>query len=1107
MTEISLITTPELLIEAEQTQAFLNFSLSEPPPPEGITVTLNASDLTDFDLSQTQVAGGEITLESEVIERLETNLDATRVTDVPGAAVAIVSPFGSWFGASGVANVEDNIPLEPDDRFEIGSITKTFVATTVLQLVEEGVLTLADTLTDWLPEAVTTNIPNAAEITLEQLLQHTSGVADYVDILFTQAATNPAVFTQDWQPEQLVELIDGIEPFSEPGEAFDYSNTNFLLLGIVIEAATNNNIAAEIRNRIIEPLELDNTFFAEEEEIPGGYVSGYWDFDGDGTLDNINIANLSWAWSSGAMVSNTEDLDTFARNLFTGDLLQPETLEMMLNTIPATGNDNYSSYGLGVGTIESPNRFWLIHRGQTLGYRSNMWYSPQDDLTYIELINGFSTDNLVRDLLPTYREGINDEIFEFTITEPEASISIPVVNDGETEGEEIVTFTLESGEGYEVDAENGVGEFTISETTTGSNPVVSLSGEPDVLVESESTVASLSLSLDSLAEETTVTISSPNLADFDLTQLQIEGGETNLPSDIQSQLSSFLASKVTPQVPGATVRVTTPLGEWTEATGTASIENDTTLEIGDRFEVGSITKTFTATTILQLGEEGLLSLEDTLTDWLPESATENVANSSEITIRQLLNHTSGVAEYDTILLAQAQTNPSILSRDWQPEEIVELIAEAEPFFAPGESWEYSNTNYTLAGMIIEAATGNNLAAEMRSRIIEPLNLDNTFFAEEEEIPEGYVSGYLDFDGDEILDNVSITNLSWSWANGAIVSNTEDLTQYAQALYGGDLLSNAAKEEMYTLVDTGRGYDYGLGMMSFETPDLGIVGHRGGTLGFNANMWYSIEDDFTYVDLANGRTNERLADDIIPAFTEGVIPTVGNIAAYEEFDFTFTEANAAISFPVLDDGEAEGEETAVFGIETGEGYDVNSDASSAEFTILDPEDIVTPPVTETELEPLFGSLGQDVIAISQSSQLLFTGNENDFIDLFLSEGDNRIYAGSGDDTAILGTGDRILGGEGSDRFFATSGGDNTITGGAGADQFWIATASLPDAANVITDFTAGEDVIGIAGLAIGFEDVSITAIEGDALIASSGSDLAILQGVAANSLSADDFAFA
>ncbi|MBE9215242.1 serine hydrolase [Plectonema cf. radiosum LEGE 06105] len=635
-------------------------------------------------------------------------------------------------------------------------------------------------------------------------------------------------------------------------------------------------------------------------------------------------------------------------------------------------------------------------------------------------------------------------------------------------------------------------------------PIVSFSTEPELLIESQETASLLNFSLSEPPSSlgTTITVNTPNLSEFNLNSIQTQGGEINLNNDIQSQLETALAEKIIAQVPGATIAITSPLGNWSEAAGVANIENNTPLQPNNRFQIGSVTKTFTATTVLKLAEAGKLTLEDTLTDWLPQEVTANIPSADEITIRQLLNHTSGIAEYDSILLQQAVTNPTIFLNDWQPEQIVELIDGVEPFFEPGESWQYSNTNYTLAGMVIEAASDNNIAAEIRSQILQPLNLENTFFAGEEEIPGGYVSGYLDFDFDGILDDVSVANPSWTWTSGAIVSNTQDLSQFARDLYAGELLSQESLAQMFTLVDTGRGFSYGLGMMSFETPDLGtVVGHRGGTLGFNANMWYSSEDDFTYVDLANGRTNEELVVNTIPAFTEGVISTVGNTSTYSEFNFTITEQNAQISLPVLNDGEVEGEETATFTVEAGEGYEVDPDANSGIFTIVDS-------LLEPTSEPVFGSLEADIIEVSGSNKLIFGGDSDDLIDASISsKGGNRIYAGSGDDTVILGTADRIIGGAGDDKFFVMSGGDNIITGGEGADQFWIATAEIPDSANIITDFTISEDVLGIAGKGIGFEDLSITQQNDNTLIAVNGSDLAILQSITANSLSADNFAFA
>ncbi len=182
-----------------------------------------------------------------------------------------------------------------------------------------------------------------------------------------------------------------------------------------------------------------------------------------------------------------------------------------------------------------------------------------------------------------------------------------------------------------------------------------------------------------------------------------------------------------------------------------------------------------------------------------------------------------------------------------------------------------------------------------------------------------------------------------------------------------------------------------------------------------------------------------------------------------------------------------------------------DGSTEPVYPVDPIDPTDP--VESTFEPVFGSIDGDTIEVEGNDQLIFAGDMNDLVDATTGEGNNRIYAGNGDDTLILGESDRLLGGAGDDRFFATSGGDNTITGGEGADQFWIATAELPESANIITDFTSSEDVIGLAGLGIGFEDVTLTQQDSDALIGTDGNDLALLVDVSIADISSDDFAFA
>ena len=163
-------------------------------------------------------------------------------------------------------------------------------------------------------------------------------------------------------------------------------------------------------------------------------------------------------------------------------------------------------------------------------------------------------------------------------------------------------------------------------------------------------------------------------------------------------------------------------------------------------------------------------------------------------------------------------------------------------------------------------------------------------------------------------------------------------------------------------------------------------------------------------------------------------------------------------------------------------------------------------TDTGFEPQFGTLEADTIDITGSNGLILAGDGDDLIDATQGN-DNRIYGGSGNDIIIVGDSNRIFGDAGEDRIFVTSGGDNLITGGAGADQFWIASAAIPESTNMVDDFVSGEDVIGIAGLGVGFDEVSLVQQDDNTLISAGGEDLATLMGINADDLSADNFAFA
>ncbi|VEP16676.1 PBS lyase HEAT-like repeat protein (modular protein) [Hyella patelloides LEGE 07179] len=223
------------------------------------------------------------------------------------------------------------------------------------------------------------------------------------------------------------------------------------------------------------------------------------------------------------------------------------------------------------------------------------------------------------------------------------------------------------------------------------------------------------------------------------------------------------------------------------------------------------------------------------------------------------------------------------------------------------------------------------------------------------------------------------------------------------------------------------------------------------------------------------------------------------------DFTqdedFLELPETISFADLEIVQGQGEDTdnTFINFES-ETLAILNDIDAAEISQSDFEMDITPP------EPQFGTVDGDVLEINSAGQFVFVGDGNDLIDATASKGDNRIYTGSGDDTLILGAGDRGFSGEGEDRFFASSGGDNTLTGGEGADQFWIAVAEIPNSPNTVTDYDLTEDVIGIAGLGIGFSDLNLIQQEEDVLIQAEDNDLAIFQGITTDSLSANNFVF-
>lgn len=294
-----------------------------------------------------------------------------------------------------------------------------------------------------------------------------------------------------------------------------------------------------------------------------------------------------------------------------------------------------------------------------------------------------------------------------------------------------------------------------------------------------------------------------------------------------------------------------------------------------RFSIYSTTKVFTAALILDLVDEGRVDLEDTLGEWLPPY--KHIDPS--ITVRQLLNHTSGVFdmnEHPDIRDAMLED----LSRVVTPEEIVARFV-LDPYFAPGGGWHYSNTNYLLLGMVARQATGSPISVELRERFWGPLSLASTYFAVEEEISGPIAHGWSYRGTDGSLRDISSEPInsvySGSWTSGAVVSTATDIARWSDCLYGGRVLSENSLDEMLTFHRPTPGLEpvvdgYGLGTHGYGTEIVNgetVFGHAGGFDGYTSAMAYLPEYDVSIAVLVNQESAVEFLIEVLNGFV-GVI---------------------------------------------------------------------------------------------------------------------------------------------------------------------------------------------------------------------------------------------
>ncbi|PHC44846.1 D-alanyl-D-alanine carboxypeptidase [Bacillus toyonensis] len=254
---------------------------------------------------------------------------------------------------AGVADLSTKKPVKSDYRFRVGSVTKTFTATTVLQLVGANRVQLDDSIEKWLPGLIQGNGYDGNQITIRQLLNHTSGIAEYLKSKDADIMNSKKTYTA----EEIVKIGLALPPDFSPGKGWSYSNTGYVILGMLTEKITGNSYAEEIEKRIIEPLDLSNTFLpGNSPVIPGkNHARGYVKTEGTSELKDITYYNPSLANSAGDMISNADDLNKFFSSLLSGKLLKERELKEMLTTVPVEGKAVGDGYGLGIYETKLPN--------------------------------------------------------------------------------------------------------------------------------------------------------------------------------------------------------------------------------------------------------------------------------------------------------------------------------------------------------------------------------------------------------------------------------------------------------------------------------------------------------------------------------------------------------------------------------------------------------------------------------------------------------------------------------------------------------------------------------------------------------------------------------
>jgi D-alanyl-D-alanine carboxypeptidase len=331
-------------------------------------------------------------------ERLQAAVDDVHGYGIAGVQGLIDVDGRVTTARAGVANLATGAPLPADGYFRMGSDTKTFVSVVLLQLVGEGRLSLDDSVERWLPGLVTGNGNDGRKITVRELLQHTSGIADYLDGLPLLASVDDfqAHRFDHYDAADLVALAMRKPPLFTPGTSWGYANTNYVLAGMIIDRVTGHPWAREVHDRILVPLHLNHTYVpGDEPALRNPHADGYTRLGPGGPLVDTTLFNPTAADAAGAMISTPTDLARFWRALQSGRLLAPAQMAEMHKTVPESGPKQRlpgTEYGLGITSIPDSCGVYWSHAGGELGWITLNGVSPDGKRVVVLSMSSEPTD-------------------------------------------------------------------------------------------------------------------------------------------------------------------------------------------------------------------------------------------------------------------------------------------------------------------------------------------------------------------------------------------------------------------------------------------------------------------------------------------------------------------------------------------------------------------------------------------------------------------------------------------------------------------------------------------------------------------------------------------